>query len=231
ICCSLILLALLSGCARLPDYALPRSGAIIDDPAILSEAVTYRQLTRSDFKASTLPQERVMHSDSIHAHTCARIRPTKDSKFTINRVRFGGSWAFFGSIQTIGFEAVMFPACSWWNPAMPAHMHRYVLQHEQIHFAIAELTARRLTADARLKTKAFIAIQPTSKAVREEITATVNKWIQSAMTESLALHTDFDEDTSMYPSPRWQQWWQEKIEKQLSELQPQAPAKRRNGQP
>lgn len=172
-----------------------------------------------------------MHADAIHAHTCARIRPTQDSKFTITRARFGGSWAFFGSIKAIAFEAVMFPGCSWWNPAMPAQMHRYVLQHEQIHFAIVELTARRLTADARLKAQSFMAIQPTSKAVREEMTAAVNKWIQSAMAESLAIHTDFDEDTSMYPSPQWQQLWQEKIEKQLAELRPQAPAERRNGRP
>jgi hypothetical protein len=219
--CGILLGVLFSGCAGLPEYALPRTGAITEDPAKFSEALTYRPLTRSDFKASALPADKAAHSDFIQAHTCARIQPTKSSKFSISRARFNGAWSFFGSIQTIGFEAVMFPGCSWWNPKMPANMHRYVLQHEQIHFAIAELTARRLTADARLKAQSFLSIQPTRQAVREEITARVHKWMQSAMTDSLAQQTEFDEDTSMYPSPRWQQWWQEKIEKQLAEMPPQ----------
>jgi hypothetical protein len=59
----------------------------------------------------------------------------------------------------------------------------------------------------------------------------VHKWIQSAMTDSLARQTEFDEDTSMYPSPRWQQWWQEKIEKQLAEMPPQAPEKGQSAPP
>jgi hypothetical protein len=226
-----VLFALLSGCAGLPEYALPRNITIVNDPAMVDHPVPYRQLTRSDFKASTLPAERALHANTINAYTCARIRPTKDSRFTIHRSRFEGVWTFFGGINAIGFEAVMLPGCSWWNPHLPPKKHSYTLQHEQIHFAIVELTARRLTAEVQPEAQSFLSIQPTRNAVQKEIVTQVNNWIQSAMTESLAMHTDFDEDTSMYPSPRWQKWWQEKIEKQLAERPPHATGKNRNERP
>ena len=224
ICPSIILMVLLSGCSALPDYAMPRSGIKIKDPAILKDAVTYRRLARSDFKAAALAEDRAMHADSIGAHTCVQIRPSEESKYTVYRARFGEAWAFYGSIESIRFEAIMLPGCSWWNPALPSRRHAYVLQHEQIHFAITELAARRLTEQARRKAKTFLSIHPTLQAVREDIVATIQKWIREANTASLAEHTLFDQDTSVYPDPRAQQWWFRNIEEQLAELQPDAQA-------
>jgi hypothetical protein len=42
---------------------------------------------------------------------------------------YGQSY-FFGRIERLGFEAVMLPDQSWWNPKMPPNMRGYVLQHE-----------------------------------------------------------------------------------------------------
>ena len=212
------LLAVLSGCARLPDYALPQSGAALEDPQWLQEAFTYRALTRADFAATTLPAGRTMHASSINAHTCAHIRPTKSSRFSIRRTRYDDAVVYIGSIDAIGFEAVMVPGCSWWNPDLPAARHAYVLEHEQIHFALVELTARQLTRDSRSRARSFMAIQPTAAAAQEEVRATVKQWVRSAMDRSLEEHTAFDEDTSLFYSPRWQRWWLEKVEKQLAEL-------------
>ena len=61
-----------SGCARLPDYALPQSGVVLNDPQWLREAFTYRKLVRADFKAATLPAERAIHRQ--HAVCAARCR-------------------------------------------------------------------------------------------------------------------------------------------------------------
>jgi hypothetical protein len=47
----LTLAAVLASCGGLPDYARPRGGVQIDDPAMLSDAFTYRRRTRSDFRA------------------------------------------------------------------------------------------------------------------------------------------------------------------------------------
>lgn len=214
----LILLALLIGCARLPDYAMPRAGLQLDDPAMIEDAFAYRQLTRADFKATTLPPDQAIHAASINAHTCARIRPARNSRFTVSRARFGESLIYIGSIEKITFEAVMIPGCSWWNPAMPDKNRPYVLQHEQIHFALVELTARRLTANVREAARTFMAIHPTPEAAQTEISATVRQWIRSAMDESLAEHTAFDEDTSLFPSPQRQNWWMEKVDGELALL-------------
>lgn len=184
----IVCLTIFSGCARLPDYALPSRGIQSNDPLVFDEVITYRQLTRDDFKATELPPGRIMHKSSINAYTCARIRPMHDSKFTANRARIYGTVTYFGSIQNIAFEAIMIPGCSWWNPALQAKFQSYVLQHEQIHFAIVELTARRLTAAVHESAKTFIAIEPTAEAVKAEITAKVNSWIRSATDESLATH-------------------------------------------
>ncbi len=215
----LILLALLTGCARLPDYAMPRAGVHVDDPATIQDAFAYRHLTRADFKATTLPPDRTMHATSINAHTCTRIRPCKDSRFTVSRARYGESLIYIGGIESITFEAIMIHDCSWWNPTMPAKNSAYVLQHEQIHFALVELTARRLTVNAHEMVKTFMAIHPTPEAARAEIGATIKEWIRSAMDESLAAHTAFDEDTSLFHSPKRQHWWMEKIESELSLFQ------------
>ncbi len=165
-----------------------------------------------------------MHADVIGANTCVYIRPTKDSNFAVHRSRLGGKWTYYGSIHSIRFEAVMLPSCSWWNPALPPRSHAYVLQHEQIHFAIAEVAARRLTKRVRLKAKSYLSIHPTSAAVQEDIVATIKGWIREANDASLAIHTDFDEDTSMFSDPRAQQWWFEKLKEQLAEsqLQPES---------
>lgn len=211
-------LAVLSGCAGLPEYALPKSGVALNDPQMLAEAFTYRQLIRADFRAAALPAERGMHRSSINAHTCAHIRPTKRSRFSIHRTRYDDALVYIGSIDAIGFEAVMVPGCSWWNPDLPASRHAYVLQHEQIHFALVELTARRLTRDCQGKSRTFMAIHATAAAAKQEIDATIKQWVRSATEQSLAEHTAFDEDTSLFYSPRWQRWWLERVEKQLAEL-------------
>ena len=215
---AIALLAILSGCARLPDYALPQSGAVLDDAQMIKAAFTYRQLTIADFKAPTLPAERAMHRSSINAHTCAHIRPTKSSLFSIRRTRYDDAVVYIGRIDAIGFEAVMVPGCSWWNPDLPAARHAYVLQHEQIHFALVELTARRLTRDCSGQVRTFMAIQPTAAAARKEIQTTIKQWVRSAMEQSLDHHTACDEDTSLFYSPRWQQWWFEKVERELVEF-------------
>lgn len=81
----------------------------------------------------------------------------------------------------------------------------YVLQHGRIHFALIELAARRLTVDIREEARSFMTVQPTAAAARTEIALTVNRWIRSAMEASLEMHIAFDNDTSLFHSPEWQQ--------------------------
>ncbi len=213
-----ISLVVLTSCAKLPIYALPRGDVRLEDPTVLNEAFTYRQLTKADFKAPSLPQDRLPHKSSINAYTCSRIRHTRDSRITVRLARYNDSLFYISRIDEIGFEAVMIPGCSWWNPALPAGRHAYVLQHEQIHFALMELAARQLMVDTLEAARTYMTINLTIEAAKAELAATVNGWIKSAIEESLAMHTSFDEDTSLFYSPKWQKWWLEKVESQLAEM-------------
>ncbi len=212
-----ILAVILCGCASLPNYAQPGSGRLPDDPKILADAFTYRRLTREDFRADALPPDRAAHAADINAHVCTQIRPRPDTQVVISRSRLAGTDMVIGSIPHIAFEAVMIPGCSWWNPRLDARQTAYVLQHEQIHFAIAEQTARQLTAEAQEHLRDFIVVEYTPEAAREAIAQTIRSLIRSATQASHKTHTAFDEETSLFHSPRRQQWWMEKMERELAQ--------------
>jgi hypothetical protein len=105
--------------------------------------VGYRLLSKDDFRPGARAGS---GGTSISAEICVQIVPTEDHE------------------QTGAFRAVMKPECSFWNdtvgplgtlgglagasvlPGIPTQQPDwYTLQHEQIHFAIMEVAARRLS--------------------------------------------------------------------------------------
>jgi len=189
---------------------------MLDDPTLLADAFTYRRLTRNDFQADSLPPEQAGHAASINAYACTQIRPGRDTRLAVSRSRLAGSDMVLGSVQQIAFEAVMIPGCSWWNPDLAERYTAYVLQHEQIHFAITEVAARRLTAGARESLSGFLAVEYSSEAAENAVAQKIRSMIKTAVGESLKMHTAFDEETSLFHSPRRQQWWMENMEAALA---------------
>ena len=51
-------------------------------------------------------------------------------------------------VHNLAFTAFMDRDCSWWNPQYTGLPHEYILEHEQIHFALFEIAARRLNQQA-----------------------------------------------------------------------------------
>ena len=143
-----MVLALILGCARLPEYARPHMDQAEDLQQTRAAGFPYRELTIDDFRATSLSEQIPEHAEQINAHVATQIRLTADSNFRITRGELYGQRYFIGSIERLAFEAVMLPDRSWWNPKIPANMRGYVLQHEQIHFALTELAARQLTRDS-----------------------------------------------------------------------------------
>jgi hypothetical protein len=214
------LLLLFSGCAQLPEYARPHIIEIDNKQELLKKGFTYRQLTVYDFQASGLPENIEPHAKNIAAHACCRIRAAKESKFTIARGYLNQQIHYFGSIKYIGFEAVMIPDCSWLNPRVSQENLEYVLEHEQIHFALMEIAARKLTREAKEETKNFMAIQSTYKDTRDEISAMIRDLVRSANEAVLEEHTTFDEDTSLYFDPESQRQWLERVKYELLKSTP-----------
>jgi hypothetical protein len=215
------LFLLLAGCAQLPEYARPRVVDVEDRQVSLEQAFTYRTLRIDDFQAQSLPEDLVSHARKIAAHACCRIRTTNGTRYKITRGYLNQRIHYFGSILSVDFEAVMVPDCSWLNPNIAEEKLEYVLQHEQIHFALMELAARELNREAKEEVKNFIAIQSTRKAARDEMTAKIKDMVRTANDAVLIDHTAFDEDTSLYFDPENQQRWFERVEEKLILTAPQ----------
>jgi hypothetical protein len=213
----ILLFLLLTGCAHLPEYAKPRMVEFENRPASHNHGFTYRALSVDDFQAQSLPDNLVSHTQNIAAHACCRIRTTEDASYKITRGYLNQQIQYFGTITHIAFEAVMVPACSWLNPKVTEEKLDYVLQHEQIHFALMEIAARDLTREAKGEAKDFLAIQSTYKATQGEVAARIKDLVRSTSEAVLMDHTAFDEETSLYFDPGIQQRWMERVEEQLLE--------------
>jgi len=187
---------LLNGCVHLPDYALPHIEETNSNHVSLKQGFTYRKLTVNDFR-----------------------RPSKDSKFIINSSysNYYDQILWFGRIQSIAFEAVMLPDYSWWNPAVSRKKTPYVLQHEQIHFALMELAARHLTQQAQADIDDILVVDSSRQGAHEQLMERIAALIQAGNDEMIKEHTAFDEDTSLYNDPEKQQWWFDRVNNQLQE--------------
>lgn len=202
-----IALCIIPACARLPEYARPRMVQADDLQQTRAAGVPYRELTPEDFRAASLSEHMADHAERINAHAATQIRLTADSSFRITSGDLYGQTYFFGRIEHLAFEAVMLPDRSWWNPKIQANLRGYVLQHEQIHFALTELTARQLTGDSQKWAADVMVIKPTPQEVRAELARQIKDRINAAMEASLKRQAEFDEDTSLFFNPRRQQWW------------------------
>jgi hypothetical protein len=210
-------LALIPACARLPEYARPRMVQADDLQQTRAAGFSYRPLTPEDFRAASLSEHMAEHAERVNAHAATQIRLTADSGFRITSGDLYGQSYFFGRIERIGFEAVMLPDRSWWNPKMPANMRDYVLQHEQIHFALTELAARQLTGDSQKWAADLLVIQPTPQEVRAELARQIKERINAAMEANLKRQAELDNDTSLFFNPRRQQWWSWTVEDELKQ--------------
>jgi hypothetical protein len=66
------------------------------------------------------------------------------------------------------------------NPDISREKLEYVLAHEQIHFALMEIAARKLTRDVRKEAKIFIAVQSTYQDTQDEISAKIGDMVLTA---------------------------------------------------
>ena len=198
---SVLSLALIPGCAQLPEYARPRMVEMDELQKRLATGFAYRELTPEDFRAASLSEQLAEHAERINAHAATHVRLTADSSFRITSGDLYGQSYFFGRIERLGFEAVMLPDQSWWNPNMPPNMRGYVLQHEQIHFALTEIAARQLTSDSRQWASEVLVIKSTPPEVRAELARQIKERINAAMEASLKRQAEFDDDTSLFSTP------------------------------
>lgn len=213
----LLLLVSLSSCASLPEYARPQIYILEEGTAATEKGFSYRQLAFTDFQATSLPVGIQQYSRHLNARSCITIHPTQNFKVNISRAFFYDHLTYVGSFEYISFEASFLPSCSWWNDKVPQKFKAYVLQHEQIHFALAELAARKVTLQAKEGLVHYVAFGNTDREVQMKLREKVKELVQDAINSDLKVHTAFDEDTSGFYVPKIQQSWLSDVKKRLAE--------------
>jgi hypothetical protein len=207
------------GCSRLPSYARPQ-GALMDPASVEGEdLIRYRKLTRADFKGRTPVGEAAAHADAMGAQTYAIVRPDPNLELRITGTENShGKMQYAGKLtETLHFRAEMDRLRSWWNPNLKEVPEAYVLQHEQIHFAIAEAEARKLNARAPALTARMHATGDSQTEVRDAIQAKIDGVIKDALDDLLAENGRFDEDTSARYDPKKQNEWYRRVNEELAE--------------
>lgn len=205
-------------CSSLPDYAAPKAGTIEGGDPTAGDLIPYRKLARSDFKGTEAPEAFRAVADKVGAATCARVVSDPQAEIEITQhTSPQGQKTTTGRIKTIGYRALMDRSCSWWNDNAGGQPPEYVLQHEQIHFALFEVEARRLDRRAKELAKTLKVEGETLDDVKSEIEQRIQAMFDETSATLLERNTDFDEDTSLGYEPERQQEWLETVERELKE--------------
>jgi hypothetical protein len=217
---AVVLLAVL-GCSTLPEYAAPKGGVVDAGQLDSSDVISYRQLTRADFRGTGAPTEFAAVADRVGAATCGQVRTTADTVFLLNWRQPSPSsqkqhWV---EVKKLRFMALMDRRCSWWNEKLAARAPGYVLQHEQIHFALYELGARKLNASVEAIKREMTSQGTSGEEVQARAQQALNDALTRATEELLERNRDFDEDTSLGYRPDRQRAWLQRVTAELAETQ------------
>ena len=166
-----ITVALVCGCAS-SSYSPAISTYHEPETLDLSGAIRYRTLTRDDFQAATPPVEAKGIPTHASAALVGAVRVDPQSVWFVTQLEAGSdSTLFETTVRNLRFQAIMDPRTSWWREDLDSISTAYVLQHEQIHFAIFELEARRLNAHASEIAMRIRSVGPTSDEARRTANA------------------------------------------------------------
>jgi hypothetical protein len=199
-----------------PVYVEPKGRVSTSSETQSSDVIRYRQLSRADFKASSLPVEASPSARKIGAMTCARISTTPETGFVAREVDDPNGPRLEIHFRQLGFVALMDRSCSWWNPSKSLP-HDYVLEHEQVHFAITELGARLLDRQAAKIVAEFRARVQTYEEARDIVREKLEGMIEKSMQELIERHRQFDESTSGRYNPEVQRQWIDRLNRELEE--------------
>jgi hypothetical protein len=205
------------GGSRLPSYGAPQGELMSEGELQGADLIPYRTLTRADFRGSAPTGPASEHTDHVGAQTFALVKHDPGVNFAGRELREpNGESHVRGKIQNLNFRAWMDRSRSWWNPKPSAAPEGYVLQHEQIHFAMVEVEAGAMNREgAALMRRTFEGDD--SKEVQRDVDAAIHEIVEGGMTHLLERSRDFDEDTSARYDPAKQNEWHARVERELAQ--------------
>lgn len=218
-----LLLAAVLGCSKLPDYAAPQASMSQRSEIDLSDVIGYRTLTREDFKGEKAPFATEEESKKLGAQVCANLLPPAEMEILVRWTKpASGEATYEARLKDVPYyTAVMNRKCSWWNPKSTNPVD-YQLEHEQIHFALAEISARRLNAAAPEMVNEIHATGASAEAVQEDVKEQVNQVLRDETARLVERNHAFDLDTSLGFDPKKQSEWRRTVERELEALKDHA---------
>jgi len=184
------------------------------------DTIRYRPLTREDFKGTKPPEVFAAVADRLGAATCAHLILPPAKLLITNQPSATGEASYEVIVETLEFYAEMDRSCSWWNQNFVGLREDYVLQHEQIHFAIFEVEARRLNAEVPAFKKQIRSTASSSKEAQALAQQKLNAILEDAIAVVMQRSRDFDADTSLGYQPEKQKQWFTRVHEELAEHAP-----------
>jgi hypothetical protein len=183
------------------------------------DLIGYRPLRRDDFRAAAPPPQARAVASRLGAATCSYLVPDRDSlriAATPRKAREGG-FEYVAKPDRMRFRGAMDRGCSWWNDAQTAMPEDYVLAHEQIHFALTEIHARRLDAraDELVARMTFVDRDPNAAIAASE--RAFERLLREESEALVARNDRFDAETSLGVHREAQAAWQRTVERELAE--------------
>jgi hypothetical protein len=208
------------GCSRLPEYAAPKQGNIAIEDALAGDLIPYRKLTREDFRGKEVPEAFAAVAEQVGAATCARIVSDPPAQIQIRSLTTPqGETTHTATIKSVSYRALMDRGCSWWNNKASAQNPEYVLEHEQIHFALFEIEARRLHGAAQELKEELKVTASTQAEAQQAVEEAIQELFDETTARLLSRNRDLDEDTSLGYEPARQKEWVADIEEELAETE------------
>lgn len=211
----LILVTFVVACASNAPRVETRLGGVDSghefDPAAL---IQYRPLTRADFQADALPRE--LRGLGLGAVTVVYVYATP-CKIQTTTHGVANDREYEAVVTPFRYEARMNPARSWWDPNQ-GFKEEHFLDHEQTHFAIAEVGVRRANMEieeirSRIRSRA----QTREEAVHMAELQFTNElhFVQGEISERNAR---FDEETANGQRQNRNDAWVAMISRELQSL-------------
>lgn len=184
--------------------------------AVAGDRIRHRQLARDDFRAQRRSRDLHLAVKMENAVTEAHVATTIVcvGRLRAEEVTRGRFAVWF---DDLAYVALLNREESWWNPKARTNPE-WVLRHEQLHFDVTEMVARRL--DAERERQAL-----TSKVVAdspgEAMRAFAKRWSadqRERLADWQALQEQYDRETRHGTLPKQQTAWFARIHRELAAL-------------
>jgi hypothetical protein len=193
----------IAGCARVGSDARGQAQAIDRADLAREDMIPYRKLALSDFRAAEIPAQVRASRHTVGGYTCLTL--VHEGPISVAPLA-GDVRRFRAELLRVRFRAYMNRRCSWLNPEAPL-APEYILEHEQIHFAIWEIEARRLNRAPQSIRSEVQSIARSEQAAVEATKQKIARILERALDDLRAQNQKFDDETSFGYYPERQKKW------------------------